>query len=408
MLFKLLRPTIKDESIFEKIAKMPSHVQDILLDKYFIQGSDVPTDSFDVIDNLEVMYQKLMSIETPYTGIYLNPFSEKYILIELDPIIKKNKSSYMVTNDTSIMKQKYFGSLKVVIKKSNVQDGNFKNEFINLKYILYHELAHAHFVNILSVLNNHHEINADLSSIIYVIKNENLNVTESQSLIDDNLRMRVKTANLFKYGRHICNRKRIHSTEAALILFRTIDEEMLNTLKTIEYTDIVRYVTIWLQSVSGLLLNPYSVDFKNKQLLSFLFHNTYNDKIMKPDSETIGYIRSAHMKNPYAVKKMFKKRFDLLPATDAELGFIKEFCHLNALHRLDIFNDIIISHSLVNDFTYTVSQLFNKDDYKYMFLDSIEGMMLHKENRTNNVIDIHFGYNKQELNNYICNHHCKI
>lgn len=105
---------------------------------------------------------------------------------------------------------------------------------------------------------------------------------------------------------------------------------------------------------------------------------------------------------------MFKQRFNLPPATDEELGVMKEFCHFNALHRLDIFNDVIISHGLVNEFNKTVNHLFNKDDYKYMFLDSIEAMKVYQETRTNHVVDIHFGYNKKDLNNYIQNNYCKM
>lgn len=409
MLFKLFKPKIKNETIFETLVKTPAHVQDILLDKYFIQGSEQPTGDFEFMFNLEEMYQTLMSIETPCIGIYLNPFSGKHVLLELNPIKQSDKdSSYMITNAKTIMKQEYFGSLKVVIKKSNVQDGNFKNEFNNFKAILYHELAHAHFVNILTVFSHEQEINADIAGIIYSIKHENLNLIESQSLIDDTLIMRLKTANLFQYSRHICNRSRVHSTESALILFRSMDNEILNALKTIEYTDIVRYVTVWLQSVSGLLVNPYQIDFNNKQLLSFIFYNNYKDSLMTLDSETTGYIRSAHMKNSHAIKKMFKQRFNLPPATDEELGVMKEFCHFNALHRLDIFNDVIISYGLVNEFNHTVKNLFNTDDYKYVFLDSLEAMKSLQENKTNNVVDIHFGYNKQELNNYIQNNHCKI
>lgn len=111
--------------------------------------------------------------------------------------------------------------------------------------------------------------------------------------------------------------------QAALILFRSMDNEILNTLKTIEYTDIVRYVTVWLKSVSGLLFNPYQVDFNNKKLLSFIFYNNYKSTLMKLDSESTGYIRSAHMRNSYAIKRMFKQRFNLAPATDEELGVMK-------------------------------------------------------------------------------------
>jgi len=409
MLFKLFKPKIKDESIFEKIIKTPAHVQDILLDKYFIQGSEQPTGDFEVMSNLEEMYHTLMSIDKPCVGIYLNPFSGKYVLLELNPLKKSDKdSSYMITNDKTILKQEYFGSFKVVIKKSNVQDGNFKNEFNNFKSILYHELAHAHFINILTVFSHEHEINADISGVIYSIKHENLNLAETHSLIDDTLIMRLKTANFSHYSRNVCHRGRAHGTEAALILFRSMDDEILNSLKTIEYTDIVRYVTVWLQSVTGLLVNPYQVDFNNKQLLSFMFYNNYKMPLMKLDSETTGYIRSAHVKSRHAVKRMFKQRFNLPPATVEELGIMKEFCHFNALHRLDIFNDIMINYRLFNDFNHTVNHLFNKDDYKYMFLDSLEAMRSHQETRTNHVVNIRFGYNKKELNNYIKNNHCKI
>lgn len=400
---------VKEESIFQKIVKTSDHIQDILLEKYFIQGSEQPSDDLPVITDLKVMYDKLMNITEPFVCLYLNPFSEKYITVELNPIIKENcNSSYMQADIDFIDKQLYFESLKVCIMKANVMDGGFGYRYNNFKHILYHELAHAHFGNILTVLTRTQEVNADISSIIYSIKQNNLSLDSAKKLIDYVLKMRIKTAHLFYYTRGICNTTRAHRTEDALILFRCLDESMLKSLKNIPTTDIVRYVIIWLQSVSELLINPYAIDFKNKNLLSFLFYNNYNPVLMIGDKDIMWYIRSPYLKNYNQKVELFKRRFYLSPLTEEEMDIMKDFYLLNVLLNQDYFNDFMTSHMLVNDFDYMVNNLFNKDDYKYVFLDSLTAYEKYKNDRSNAMVNIPFGYNEKELNNFILNNHCKI
>jgi len=408
MLFKKAKPARIEETIFDKIIKTPDHIQDILLEKYFIQGSEVPSVDLPIINDLKVMYDKLMNVTEKFSCIYLNPFSGKYITVELDPIIKKyRQSSYMKSDDKSILKQDYFGSLKVCIVKENVRDGSFGNRFTNFKQILYHELAHAHFGNVLTMLSRTHEVNADISGVVYTIQNEDLSLDKARILIDGVLKMRMKTANLFRYTRQICKTTRSHRTEDALILFRCMDESILNTLKTIETTDIVRYVTLWLQSVSGLLENPYAIDFKNKDLVSFLFHNNYNPALMIGDKEIMCYIRTPQLKNHHQMVELFKRRFYLSPLTEDELDIMKGFYLLNVLVHQEYFNDFMTSHMLVNDFEYIVNNLFNQDDYKYVFLDSISAYEKYKNDRSNADVHIPFGYKEKELDNFIFNNHCK-
>lgn len=409
MLFKKTKPPIKEESIFQKIVKTPDHVQDILLEKYFIEGSEQPSGEYQIMTDIKAMYDKLMSSTEIFFCIYLNPFSGKYITIELNPTVKNYpQSSYMQTDDKAILKKDYFRSLKVCIVKENVMDGSFDNRYKNFKLILYHELAHAHFSNILTVLSNTHEINADISAIIYSIQNEDLSLMATQDMIDDVLKMRIKTVNLFRYTRQICNTTRSHRTEDALILFRAMDESILTSLKSIKTTDIVRYVILWLNSVSGLLQNPYSIDFKNKDIVSFLFHNNYNPVLMIGGKETMCYVRTAHLTKPIDMMKLFKRRFYLAPFTEEETDIMRGFYLLNVLVHQEAFNDFMTSHMLVNNFDYIVNNLFNKDDYKYVFLDSLTAYEQYKNNIANSAFDIPFGYNNKELNNFILNNHCKI
>lgn len=87
---------------------------------------------------------------------------------------------------------------------------------------------------------------------------------------------------------------------------------------------------------------------------------------------------------------------------------MKDFYLLNVLLNQDYFNDFMTSHMLVNDFDYMVNNLFNKDDYKYVFLDSLTAYEKYKNDRFNAMVNIPFGYNEKELNNFILNNHCKI
>ena len=117
MFLKKFKPKTKEESIFKKIIKTPDHIQDILLEKYFIPCSELPSKNLPIINNLKDMYDKLMTIKEIFFCCYLNPFSDKYITIELNPIIKENcNSSYMQADIESVEKQLYFESLKVCIR----------------------------------------------------------------------------------------------------------------------------------------------------------------------------------------------------------------------------------------------------------------------------------------------------
>lgn len=398
-----------DDSIFEKIVKVPVHLQDILLDRYFIEGSEMPDSSYPVMNDLKIMFDKLMSITETFTCVYLNPFSNRYIKVELNPSIKVPKeTSYMETNDKFILKQRYFESMKVVIVKSNVLEKDFNDVYSNFKNILYHELAHAHFGNLLTVMSRKHEINADISNIIYIIKHEDLSLEAAKLFIDDMIRMRIRCANLFRYTRQLCQFTRVHGTEQALILFRCMDEDILNNLKTIPSSDIVRFVSLWLSSMSLLLDNPYDVDFQNKSLVSFLFHNNYNSDLMKPDIDKIFFVRIAHLYKHKNIRKIIKNRLKEPSASQEEINIMKDFYLLNILLNKEHFNDFMTTHLLSNSFDYIVDNLFNKDDYKYAFMDSISAYQHYKDNRTNTTLDIPFGYNSEFLNNFINKHHCKI
>jgi hypothetical protein len=187
-----------------------------------------------------------------------------------------------------------------------------------------------------------------------------------------------------------------------------MDESILASLKSIKTTDIVRYVTLWLNSVSGLLQNPYSIDFNNKDIVSFLFHNNYNPVLMIGGKETLCYVRTAHLTKYSEVAALFKRRFYLAPFTEEETDIMRGFYLLNVLTCQEAFNDFMTIHMLVNNFDYIVNNLFNKDDYKYVFLDSLTAYEKYKNDRSNAIVHIPFGYNEKELNNFILNNHCKI
>lgn len=400
----------KSLKLLSAIANTSDYIQDLLIERYFKEDSHIPPTLENVVEDLSVIYHHLINTPFKMTFLYINPFSGKFIRITTDPFHTEgeNKSSYMFIYEDSIFNKDYFNAFEIVIKKVNIlQEHTFNNDFENFQSSLYHEMAHAHCLNYLGGDRHYKEVSADLASVIYFIKKNNLSLDEAKKHIDNVIKIRLNTAYMFSYVRDFCIKKRIHATEQALILFRNMNLSHLKFLHQLSDNDIPRFVIYWLDSMMGLLNNVYHVDFTNKSLIKFLFYNTFNQNLLKTDSLIRFSIRVKHASS--GERKLLHKKIHQQPdLSDEELDLMTEFYLLNVLTNLDIFNDFMTTHLLHSNFNYTVERLFNNDDYQYAFLDVIKKLEQYKITKNQKYNHIPFNYNIKDLNNFMTNSNCKI
>jgi len=410
MLFSYFRFQEKESlKILNKIANTPDHISDLLIERYFKEHSHIPPIIENLVEDLTVIYDHLMKSPCKMTFLYKNPFTDKYIKISTDPFYQEgeNKSSYILIDEDSIFKKDYFNAFEIIIKKTNILEKHtFNTDFDNFKSVLYHEMAHAHLLNYLGGDRHYKESSADLASVIYFIKKNNMSLDETKKHIDDLIKIRLSTAYMFNYSRDLCFKKRIYSTEQILILFRNMNLNQLTFLKQLPDTDIMRFVLYWLDSMRSLLKNVYNVDFRNKSLITFLFYNNFNPNLLKTDSLTRFYFRIKHLPI-HKIKRLRNKMYNQPELSVDECSIMTEFYLLNVLSHLDIFNDFMTIHLLHSDFDYTVSSLFNSDDYEYAFLDAIAKLEQYKIIRNQEYDHISFGYNIKDLNNFMMNSNFK-
>lgn len=411
MLFSYFRSHEKESlKLLDKIANTPDHIHDLLIERYFKEHSHMPPVLNNVVEDLSVIYYHLMNTPRKMTFLYTNPFSGKYIRISTDPfhVDGENKSSYMLICEDSIIKKDYFNAFEIVMKKVNMlQEHTFDTDFESFQSAIYHEMAHAHFLNYLGGDRHYKEASADLASVIYFIKKNNVSLEEAKKHIDNVIRIRLSTAYMFSYVRDLCVKPRIHATEQVLILFRNINLAQLTFLQQLPDTDILRFVLYWLDSMKRLLKNIYHVDFNNKSLVKFLFYNTFNEKLLKTDSMTRFYLRIKHAPTNQH-KRLIEKRHQQLELSGDETNLMTEFYLLNVSNNLGIFNDFMTTHLLHSNFDYTVKSLFNQDDYQYAFLDVIKKIEQYDIIKKQKYNYIPFNYNMKDLNNFMMNSNCKI
>lgn len=405
-MFSYFKSSNKKNYLIRKIIKeSPSCVQDLLLTKYFKLGSEYPQLTDSVIDDVSVIYRVLRSSCLNTTFIYINPFTNKHIKINV--LVEESTSdlkrySCMSISNKNLFNRTYFDLFEIFICRNDFININTCLDPFNLfKYIFYHELAHASCIDYFNDNKHYSEISADLSSIIYCIKKDNLSLTDSKNLIARLLNFRISTINISTYLGKYKSAVRTHSTELYLIVFRLLNEVMLKKIKSLENTDILRFVSFLIQSMNHLVKNAYSIDFDNKELIKFLFYNNYNPDIIKTNSSTRAYIRATHVKKEKDKLALYNNRHNQPLLSLSEHYQIKDCCLDNILSDLTIFNDFMTFNLLNSHFDYCVQELFKPYEAHLVFTESFDKFNQFKIKRSQVKSDIPFNFSIHDLKRFL-------
>lgn len=177
-----------------------------------------------LIDTRFLSYEKIP--ETIIDSSFMLPIKEKEQIRDGDKTHIMNISMY----DTYFNKD-VFTSIKGI-----------KPEILSLEFTLYHECAHASFAQMTNADKNKDEKNSDITAIIKIIKNHDLNQEESQELCNNIIKYRIKTNPTDPYLEYTTDNKiRIHYTTDAILSLKSVIKTELEEMKKIPDNKISRY-----------------------------------------------------------------------------------------------------------------------------------------------------------------------
>lgn len=244
-------------NLFNAIIKLSPHLADQYLESFFNlnkssnresliinSSNDIVQLSEDIFDAGEGSYD--IKVLNPFTGnlidtrflsyekkpesiidsSFMLPIKEKEQIRDGDKTHIMNISMY----DTYFNKD-VFTSIKVI-----------KPEILSLEFTLYHECAHASFAQMTNADKNKDEKNSDITAIIKIIKNHDLNQEDSQELCNNIIKYRIKTNPTNPYLEYTTDNKlRIHYTTDAILSLKNVIETELEEMKKIPDNKISRY-----------------------------------------------------------------------------------------------------------------------------------------------------------------------
>lgn len=145
-----------------------------------------------------------------------------------------DKSHSMKISINGILRYKDFKP----IKEMSPQNTAFE-------FTIYHELAHASFPQMMNNYGTQSEKNSDISAIIKMIKNHDLNQEEAQELCNNVISFRVNSNTIDLYDKYT-KRAEVtsHYTEDALLSLKKVLETELEEVKKLPDDKICRYSNI--------------------------------------------------------------------------------------------------------------------------------------------------------------------
>lgn len=301
-------------------------------------------------------------IVNPFTGLNTCVsfiFNDENKLVGTHVVINRdqlNRADYERTFNIRIDVNHFLSSMK----NKNFTDEQLKYQF---DIVFFHELAHTSFTQITLEDGWLAEQMADISSVIKTMKNNDLTLKQSVSLIDDLLKYRTSKATFTKYYIQEEAKVRDHATEISLIHLRQMTQESFDYLKQIEDKHITYFALYLARAIVKRHANIFNVDKANIDKMRMMLSNQLNiNRIFESDKSIVEKYRF------YSKPRDLSKR----PITDHEKNGVINKLFKNALSDISVFDDILLVSLLNNSFDSVVSTLVNIDDFRYTFLDVVQ------------------------------------
>jgi hypothetical protein len=279
-----------------------------------------------------------------------NPFNELNINLKFyDGDLKD--LSFLSVNSTKIENKEVNESFSILINKNIRNRVNYK--IFNIEYernlitlfTVLHECAHCSFTQILNTEENFKEKHSDLSSLIYIIKMNDLDLENSKKLCNFILKYRSKTFTL-KLKNYNSNKIRSHFTEDSLLIFKSfLTNDNLSYIKKIENKDICVFTEILLESCNKFdLFSNFEIE-KRKILLESILEDPLYFKQLKKDYDFNHAYEMAKISN-FSIQEL-KSNY---PATNEFIKMFNKKIIQKCLIDDETFKDIFINYKLKTDF----------------------------------------------------------
>jgi hypothetical protein len=257
---ELTKMAIKHDNliILQEIYKKDPYIVDSVYERFFehddVGMKAISINTLEDRENLLILMQEAKKnvhrvIKNPFTDHFINTAllafnlnTEQGAAMIANPVkyeeAKNRNNHQLVLSNTSIIRLEIegFKSIKGISSKQVAFD-----------FMLYHELSHANYSQMSSASqgdfykDNHHEKNSDVSSLVKMIKEYDLNQEEAQSLCDMCIMCRVNTSKDKEISRY-ASYTDCHYTEDAVFYLKKVIETDLEKVKSIPDKEIGRYV----------------------------------------------------------------------------------------------------------------------------------------------------------------------
>lgn len=318
------------------------------------------------------LYPLLKSTEKTSDFYIVNPFTGLNTCISfMFNDVNKLVGTHVVIDRDHLNRADYERTFKIRIDVNHFlsvmknKNKDFTDEQLRCQFdiVLFHELAHTSFTQITLEDGWLAEQMADISSVIKTIKNNDLTLKQSVSLIDDLLKYRTSKATVTKYYIQEESKVRDHATEISLIHLRQMTQESFDYLKQIEDKHITYFSLYLARKIVKQHANIFNVNKTNIDKMRMMLSNQLNiNQIFERDKSIVEKYR------------FYSKPRDLskTPITDHEKNGVIHKLFKNALSDISIFDDVLLVALLSNSFDSVISTLVNIDDFRYTFLDVVQ------------------------------------
>lgn len=244
--------------ILEEIYKKEPHIVDSVYERFFENsGRGVKETPIETLEDRANLLKIMQESNQTVKKIIINPFTDHFIATSLSSVNSdtiqgasmlsdtskyeeaKNRNNHQLElSDMSLIRLEMegFKSVRGILSKQVAFD-----------FVLYHELAHANYSQMSSASHgdfykeNHHEKNSDVSALVKMIKEYDLNQEDAQSLCDMCIMCRVNTSKDKEISRY-ASYTDYHYTEDAVFYLKKVVETDLEKVKSIPDKEIGRYV----------------------------------------------------------------------------------------------------------------------------------------------------------------------
>ena len=260
------------------------------------------------------------------SGLFINPFTNEPIKLS----IQSNSVNQCIRFSTKYLFVGEHDISRVIINEDDIADianlMKLSTDFVNRdeivkEYTIYHELSHdSHFQNyrlykdairlgigLPNKTNMLQEVEADLSSILYIIKDRKLNILDSFELINGvlNFRCGVNNKTVWDSSLKCLTEDTIHyhiTQPALIVLTRIINDEgvdFIHQMSCLEITNIAYHIAdivdekFYLHTYQSLLpadrevFKSYLLDTHNEQFICFYLLSYYGNDIIEYNNASI-------------------------------------------------------------------------------------------------------------------------